>query len=340
MKKIKKENRILTVLLVSVIVLSFCSCGVQKEEETTTSGSISTTYFAAPVTSVTSGEDSEALSSEPTGTEPSETVTQVGQTETQTEQVTQTEQAAQETETGYLPTTEENTQPVIATGTQTVADGNKTIVYPAAIGSVQGTYPVIAWANGTGCPTQLYIKLIEAIANAGYIVVADSTVMSGDGTAQIDSINYIIGKNADSSSIFYNKVDTFNIGVCGQSQGGRSCINAAQNDSRIRAVVSIAGASTADEASGLSIPCLFLTATNDNIVKSDAWVLPSYNAVTGRAAYASLKGGNHLSFNSMSGYTIDWFNAYLKNDSNAKSVFADGGKLSTDTNWQDFKNKN
>jgi hypothetical protein len=43
---------------------------------------------------------------------------------------------------------------------------------------------------------------------------------------------------------------------------------------------------------------------------------------------------------SVSNYVLDWFNAYLKNDANAKAVFTDGGKLANDKAWQDFRNKN
>lgn len=322
MKKINNLNRIILMLLVFTMIFCLCSCKSKDENESTLPSENTGTVTASTETTGVITE-----------TEPSESETQTTETTTQT--TSQTEAVTQ-----TQAQTEIITQAVAPTGVETVTDGNKTVVFPAQLRTSQNRYPVVAWANGTGCPTQLYKTLIDTIANAGYIVVADSTVMSGNGEAQIDSINYIINKNGDSSSVFFNKVDTVNIGVCGQSQGGKSCINAAKKDSRIRAVVSIAGASSADEADGIKVPCLFLTATNDNIVRSGEWCLPSYNAVDGRAAYASLKGGNHLSFNSMSGYTIDWFNAYLKNDSNAKAVFTDGGKLSCDSNWQDFKNKN
>jgi dienelactone hydrolase len=329
MVKSESIKRIFAISLVALMLVTLCSCKGKQEEETSLISEEATSVITT-VQNVTEPTDT----TEPT--QPTSDSTTTGPSE----QATEPTDNPESTETVTQPWTETATETVAPTGVQTITDSNKTIVYPAALASSQYKYPVVSWANGTGCPTQLYQKVIEAIANAGYIVVADSTTMSGDGTAQIDSINYIINKNSDYSSVFYNKVDTVNIGVCGQSQGGRSCINAAQNDSRIRAVVSIAGASTADESSGLKTPCLFLTATNDNIVKSESWCLPSYNAVSGRAAYASLKGGNHLSFNSMSGYAIDWFNAYLKNDSTAKAVFTDGGKLANDSAWQDFKNKN
>ncbi len=320
MAAFNRVKNITALLLVTALFFGFCSCKAKSGDETTT---------AVPDATVTQAEITQADAAAAT---------------TQVQNTTQAPQATK------APVTEAQTQAEIITeapeitGVETITDGNKTIIYPLALKSYDRYYPVISWANGTGCPTQLYTKLLEAIANGGYIVVADSTVMSGNGSAQIDSINYILGKNNDSSSIFYNKVDTAAIGVCGQSQGGRSCINAAQKDSRIRCVVSIAGASNADESRGLAVPCFFITGTNDHVVESSQWCLPSYEAVSGRAAYASLDGGTHLSFanntNQIADYTLAWFDAYLKNDDSAKAVFYDGGKLVNDSAWQDFRNKN
>lgn len=230
------------------------------------------------------------------------------------------------------------------TGTATVESANKTVVYPKALENSSKRYPVIVWANGTGCATSTYMSLLEKFAEAGYIVVADSSVMTADGTAQINSIDYIIGENATSNSVFHNKVDTSKIGASGHSQGGRSSVNAAQADSRIKCIVSIAGASSKEEATGLSAPALYLTGTSDMIVVSSQWVKPSYDASAGRAVYASLKGGVHTTCmtnpEKVSGYAISWFDAYLKGDSNAKDIFASGGKLATDSDWQDFQSKN
>lgn len=228
--------------------------------------------------------------------------------------------------------------------TKTLADGDKTVVYPTELETTDGTWPVIVWANGTGMATDSYLALLQELAKGGYIAVADASTMTADGTSQRDSIDYIIEKNGDSSSVFYNKVDTNAIGACGHSQGGRSCINAAQADARIQCVVSIAGASSEAEAKGLNTPCLFLTGTNDMVVVSSKWCKPSYDAVTGRAAYASLYGGIHttcmISPKKVSGYTLKWFDAYLRGDDEAKAVFEDGGELSHDYDWQDFENKN
>lgn len=233
---------------------------------------------------------------------------------------------------------------VTAPETKTLTDGVKTVIYPAELADSDSTYPVIAWANGTSCATESYTSLLEELAKGGYIVVADADTMTADGTSQRDSIDYIINLNSDAESAFYNKVDTASIGVCGHSQGGRSSVNAAQQDSRIGCLVSIAGASSAEEASGLTTPSLFLTGTNDMVVVSSQWCKPSYDAVAGRAAYASLEDGMHTSCmtapKKIANYTVAWFDAYLKNDAEAQAVFADDGKLANDGYWKDFENKN
>ena len=339
MEKTNIVFKISALNLVFIFLFCLCSCNKDSGNETTTSG---WNDFVMEEPSDDWGEGEVESQSEISETE-SATVTEesTGGQDKPTQAVTESESKA------LAPTQSQSseTKPAeVPTGTETITDGSKTIVYPAALRSTDKKYPVISWANGTGCPTQSYMPLLEHLAKGGYIVVADSTVMAGDGKAQIDSINYIISQSKNSSSILCNKVNTSAIGVCGHSQGGRSCINAAQADSRIRCVVSIAGASNTDEAGGLNTPCLFLTGTGDLVVVSSQWCKPSYDAVTGRAAYASLKGGVHTTCMSnpekVSGYVVSWFDAYLKNDSYAKSIFDKNGKLARDPEWLDFQTKN
>lgn len=219
----------------------------------------------------------------------------------------------------------------------------KYIFYPASLEASEETYPVVVWANGTGCITLLYIKLLKTFAQAGYIVVADTSVMSADGKKQIDSIDYIFEKNNDTDSVFHGKVDTENVCAAGQSQGGRSAINAAAADSRITSVLSLAGSSTAEEAAPVTCPTFFVTGSTDFIVLSSMWVAPSYEAVQGKAVYASLKNGFHTTYifrpERVSGYAVSWLDASLKGDPQATSIFAADGSLSADSAWKDFKCK-
>lgn len=223
--------------------------------------------------------------------------------------------------------------------TNTLGKG-KIVFYPVELETSDDTYPVIVWANGTGCVTQLYYDLLKEFADAGYIVVADTTVMSADGKDQIGAIDYILEKNTNADSILCGKVDTENIGAAGHSQGGRSAVNAGAADSRIKCVLSIAGSNYKDEAAKLSTPVFFMTGTADMMVLSSMWVKPAYEAVQGSAVYASLKGGIHttciISSGKVSGYGIAWFDAYLKGDSAAMAVFAADGALAKDSAWKNY----
>ena len=342
MKSIRILKSTAALLLVLTVLCGLCACRSKEVTEAATN---------AVVTVAAVFESTEEAAAQPELTTQPEPTTLAEPTalaeETATEPIPTTARpttAVKPTAASQRPAPTTAAEPAEINGVETLRDGGKTVVYPSALKNSAKRWPVIAWANGTGCPTWSYTALLQALAEGGYIVVADESVMTADGTDQIDSIDYILRQNSDKTSPFYQKIDAESLGVCGHSQGGRSCVNAAQADRRIRCVVSIAGSSYVKEARGLSAPCLFLTGTNDLIVVSSQWCKPAYNAVAGRAAYASLKGGIHTTCmtnpEKVSGYILSWFDAYLKNDLSAKKVFAPDGRLARDPAWQDFQSKN
>lgn len=217
------------------------------------------------------------------------------------------------------------------------------VVYPKSLETSDAEYPVIVWANGTGCVTALYYKLFEIWAENGYVVVSDTNVMTADGASVIESIDYILAKNADPNSIFYGKIDADAIGAAGHSQGGRGVVNACTKDSRIKCILSIAGASNKDEASGVTCPAFYMTGSADLIVFAPMWVKPSYNASQGPAVYACLKMAPHTTCmivpDKIANYGVLWFDLFLKGESVNLAVFVPGGQLSTDKNWKDVTSK-
>lgn len=218
------------------------------------------------------------------------------------------------------------------------------VFYPTELENKNDKWPVIVWANGTECAPVLYTNLLKELARNGYVVVASSKMMAADGKDQCNSIDYIFGLNENSKSQFYNKIDTSRVGAVGHSQGGRSSVNAAQQDERIKCVVSIAGSNVKGEADGLKTPTFFITGTADLVVLSSLWVKPAYNAVSGPAVYASLKDAVHTTCmtapRKISGYTVKWLDAVLKNDQTAYEAFKPDGELSKDTGWVDYASKN
>ena len=220
------------------------------------------------------------------------------------------------------------------------------IVYPKSLETAEeGTvYPVIAWANGTGCITSLYYKLFELFAENGYIVIADTNVMAGDGKSISESIDYIIAKNSDPNSVLYGKVDVNNIGAAGHSQGGKGVVCAAAKDSRIKCILSIAGASSASEAKGVKCPAFYMTGSADFIVFSPMWVKPSYKASSGPAVYACLKFAPHttcmLDPGEIYEYGVQWFNAYLRLGGDSAAVKQVITNIDADDFWKDVASRN
>lgn len=214
------------------------------------------------------------------------------------------------------------------------------VYYPDDISESGKKYPVIVWANGTGCAPSMYNELLTLLAKGGYIVIANSDTMAADGSSQRGSLDFIISQSNDSSSVFYGHIDKSNISVAGHSQGGRSSVNAAAADKRIKCVLSLAGSNYKEEAEKLTAPAFFISGTNDVIVDANMWLVPAYENCKGPAVYASVKKAVHTTCCSnpsvYSGYAVKWFDAWLKNDKEAMDTFRNGGALSNDGNWTDF----
>ena len=221
----------------------------------------------------------------------------------------------------------------------------QTVFFPKELTSSSKKYPVVVWGNGTFASWDVYEELLSQISAGGYIVVANDDRYCGSGESESASVDFIVGKNSDKNSIFYNKVDVDHIGAGGHSQGGMSAVNASLKNSKIDCVFDIAGCQTPSEASQLKVPTFFMSGTKDLVVNA-LWVKNTYNKCKAPAVYASLKNGYHLDPVDTHSpavyveYALNWFDAFLKNDSKAKAGFLKGGKLSKDSRWVNYASKN
>ncbi len=339
------SKRIFAIILVLTLIFLVAGCG-KEETDTTTESTTQVNAYNDTYPQETAQYYPQETIGETTTEAISQTIAPV------TQPPTQTQNNNPATEVIQIPITDIPTQSPAdqaphsadtSTGGKYTADYNGTeqaVFYPQEALSGKGTYPIIAWANGTGVSYTFYEKLLQAIAEGGYIVVANTVSMAADGTAQMASIDFIISENSNPNSVLYKKININKIAASGHSQGGRCAVNVASMDSRVSCVLSVAGSNYIEEAQKNNLPSLFLTGTNDWIVGSDKWVKPAYNACTSQAVYASYIGGTHTTccsdVKSYSYYSIKWFDAYLKNDQNAKKIFQDGGELSQDSKWQNF----
>lgn len=346
-----KMFKTLTVLLlVCALFFSVASCGKDVTDETTTT---TTGQYIAPNETVNGDatySDTAADTSVVTNTTPDTTSGGTAETQAPATQGGNDAPVQQESQTNAPETnTPQHTQsatPPPATSNQEIheADGRTYYVYyPENIQSSKKTYPVLSWANGTACQPSMYTGMFSELAKGGYIVIASSETMSADGSAQIAALDFVISLNTNSSSLAYKKVNTSKLGAIGHSQGGRSSVNAAVKDSRIKCVVSLAGSNYLEEAEPNSTPTFFIAGGSDMIVSPSQWIQPAYDVAKGPAVYASLNKAIHTTCctnpEKYSSYILDWCDAWLKGDVKALATFSNNGTLASDGNWSDFQRK-
>ncbi len=348
-------KKIIAAFLIVILALSFVGCGKSDETPTTTlpyvdsgvnnnfnneyidNSNIDTTYFNSDV--VTN------VASQPSETQNVQNTTQSSESFDNNTTVLQdkpTEAPTTSAPKGLIPDSVESNSG-IEKATYTTSDRTYIVYYMSELLTHNSKFPIISWANGTGCAPALYDGLLRELASAGFIVVASDETMAADGTAQIAAIDFVIDEGNNKSSALYKKVNSSKIGVIGHSQGGRSSVNAGAMDDRITCVLSLAGSNFVEEAEKLSKPVLFMAGTKDKIVDADKWLVTAYNGVKGPAVYASLNGAIHTTCCSnptaYSRYAISWFNAWFYNDINHKAMFTEGGELSNDSTWSDYMSK-
>ncbi len=347
----KNLKSIIAILLVCTLFSSVASCGKDTADETTTT---TTEQYIAPIETVNSDitySDTVADTSVASTPAPDNTSGTVTPIETQAPTTQSGSGSAQQEPQTNAPETNEPQQTQSAAVSQGTAnqeiheaDGRTYYVYyPENIKSSKKTYPVLSWANGTMCPPDMYAGLLAELAKGGYIVIASSETMSADGNAQIAALDFVISLNNDSSSCAYKKVNTSTLGVIGHSQGGRSSVNAAVKDSRIKCVVSVAGSNYLEEAEPNSTPTLFIAGEKDMIVSPSKWIQPAYDVAKGPAVYASLNGAIHTTCctnpEKYTSYILDWCNAWLKGNTKSLNTFKSNGTLASDSNWSNFQSK-
>jgi hypothetical protein len=203
-------------------------------------------------------------------------------------------------------------------------------------------HPILIWANGyrdnpepnppecvvNSASNQWcgqYLPMVNHLASHGFVVVAPLSTRTADGdplptTAGLD---WILEQAEDSSSPYYQRLDTTNIGQLGHSYGGMStCLSAA--DPRYKALATICGTRA---LTGVHTPMLFFCGGRDTTVDCSgvrstfltvtdqpAFFINELNADHGSWVY---QGANGVSLSSAAG----WFRAHLMNDAESRKFF-------------------
>lgn len=159
-------------------------------------------------------------------------------------------------------------------------------------------HPILVWANGyKDNPEQnppkciinrsdqwcgQYLPIISHLASHGFVVVApiSTATGAGDPLPTIVGLDWILEQNEDSSSPYYHRLDTANIGQLGHSFGGMStCMSA--SEPRYKALGTICGTRA---LTGVHTPMLFFCGGKDTTVACSG-VRDTYLSVKDQPAF-------------------------------------------------------
>lgn len=113
---------------------------------------------------------------------------------------------------------------VVKSGDKTI--GNIRIWYPSEMENMQNRYPLIVVVNGSNTAALNYEPYFERLASWGFVVVGNDNRQAGTGISTSQTLDYMLEQNQNPGNLFYEKIDTQNIGIAGYSQGGVGAVRA------------------------------------------------------------------------------------------------------------------
>jgi hypothetical protein len=213
---------------------------------------------------------------------------------------------------------------------------------PSDLAGSEYCHPILIWANGyRDNPEQnppdcvvnsasnqwcgQYLPMLNHLASHGFVVVAPLSTRTADGDPlpTIAGLDWILELAEDSSSPYYHRLDTANIGQLGHSYGGMStCMSA--SEPRYKALATICGTRA---LTGVHTPMLFFCGGRDSTVDCEgvrdtfltvtehpAFFINELNADHGSWVY---QGANGVSLSSAAA----WFRVHLMNDTANRKYF-------------------
>ena len=242
--------------------------------------------------------------------------------------------------------------------------GNIRIWYPSEMNNRQNKYPLIVVVNGSNTAALNYEPYFERLASWGFLVVGNDDRQAGTGISTALTLDYMLEQNQNSDGLFYEKIDTQNIGIVGYSQGGVGAVRAVtecENSGWYKTIFTGSAAHSylaqmwgGYDASKVSIPW-FMTAaagTSDDTGAMDAateWlgVAPLSSLVENYDAMpdyvfklrARVAGAEHEEMQMKTdGYMTAWMLYQLQGDEEAgKALTGENAEILRNANWQDIE---
>lgn len=208
--------------------------------------------------------------------------------------------------------------------------------YPAGLERGAGPYPVVVFANVTGVAASKYKALFRHLASWGFIVLGNEDPSTCTGASADAVLAWLLERNGDPDSVFYQKVDAERIGISGHSQGGVAVFNAVSQQPRggmYACAVSLSPTELAlAKAIGLdydpgkmSVPTLVLASPENDVITPEG-VRVLTGAIPAGTVAALRTGMDHgKMLYAADGYVTAWFMWHLQGDENAARAFLGSG---------------
>ncbi len=211
------------------------------------------------------------------------------------------------------------------------------VFYPADMKDSSEKYPVIVYSNGTGQKGSQYKNLYKHLASWGFIVLANDDPESYSGLPSEKTLAFILEENERNDSIFYQKIDTSNIGTYGHSQGGAAVFNTItvqKHSSMYKTAVSLSptNENLADalnwhyDLTKIDIPVFIITGTEgafeiETVIPFEG-LIRMYEKLNVPKAMARKTGAQHADTVTVAdGYVTAWFMWQLWGDEEAAKAF-------------------
>ena len=242
--------------------------------------------------------------------------------------------------------------------------GNIRIWYPSEMKNSQDDYPMVVVVNGSNTVALNYEAYFERLASWGFIVVGNDDRQSGIGISTSQTLDYMLEQNQNPDSLFYEKIDTQNIGIAGYSQGGAGAIRAVteyKNSNQYKTIFTGSAAHSylaqmwgGYDASKVSIPWFMTAATgiSDDTGATDAakeWLgvaplsslVEHYNAISENVfkLRARVAGAEHEEMQMKTdGYMTAWMLYQLQGDEEAgTALIGETAEIMNNSKWQDIE---
>jgi dienelactone hydrolase len=135
------------------------------------------------------------------------------------------------------------------------------------------------------------------------------------------AIASIAGENTRMGSPLVGKLDLARKGSMGWSMGGGGTLDLAEQDSSLKAAVSLCGYEPGHNYSKVTVPSLLFTATGDTVATPSQNALAWYPQMMQKKMLFQVQGGSHSSANSPTGtngqigaYGLGWLKVFLEGD--------------------------